>query len=251
MLSKLKKYFHDKTKKSYAPIDPDEIFLDSQNLPRFNRDQFEGRIEKPITRHVFSVLAFFLILFFLIFIGKIWFLQIKQGAAYETKSENNSLRDVTIFADRGLILDRNGTPLVWNTINPATTDFSLRVYATSTGLSTLLGYIEYPTKDSSGFYWLDEFTPKDGLEKVYNTQLSGVDGSKITETDAKGNVVSESVVRPPQNGNNVTLSIDAGVQKKLYESMLDIAARAGFKGGAGIIMDIRTGEILASATFPE
>lgn len=251
MLSKLKKYFHDKVKKSYAPIDPDEIFLDSKNLPDFNRDQFEGRIEKSISRGVFTTFAFFVFFIGLIFIGKIWSLQIVHGVAFETKSQNNSLHDTAIFADRGLILDRNGTPLVWNTINPQSNDFSLRVYATSTGLSTLLGYVKYPTKDSSGFYYQNQFVPKDGLEKIYNTSLSGVDGSKIIETDAKGNMTSESVVLPPQDGNNLTLSIDAEVERKLYESMLDIATKAGFKGGGGIIMDINTGEIIASATFPE
>ena len=251
MLHKLKKYFKSKVSRRYAPIDPDEIFLDSQNLPEFNRDQFEGRIEKPITRHVFSVLAFVLVLVGLIFIGKVWALQVLHGDIMKTKSDNNSLHNVTIFADRGLITDRNGVPLVWNTLNPTSSEFSLRQYATSTGLSTLLGYVKYPTKDSSGFYYQEKFVPKDGLEKIYDSDLSGVDGSKITETDVKGNITSESVVHPPQDGKNLTLSIDARVQKKLYDSMLDIAQRAGFRGGAGMIMDVHTGEIIASATFPE
>lgn len=251
MFDQIKRHFRSKIHRKYTPLDPDEIFLDSQNMPEFNKDQFEGRIEKPIGRHVFTIFAFVLLFVGVIFIGKAWSLQVTQGEKFKIKSENNSLRNISIFADRGLITDRKGVPLVWNTMNPESSDFSLRVYASSTGLSTLLGYVKYPTKDSSGFYYQDKFTPKDGVEKIFDADLSGKDGTKIIETDVKGRVTSESVVHPPQDGNNITLSIDAEVQKKLYDSMIDIAARAGYKGGAGIIMDVRTGEIIASVTFPE
>jgi penicillin-binding protein 2 len=251
MLHKIKNYIKSKTGRHYAPIDPDEIFLDSQNLPSFNTDQFEGRIEKPISRRVFSFFFISIIAVSLIFLIKIWNLQITNGETLLTKSQNNSLHTTPILADRGLITDRNGVPLVWNEINPDSTDFSLRSYATSTGLSTLLGYVKYPTKDSSGIYWTDKIIPVSGLEKIYDTALSGTDGSKIIETDVKGKISSESVVHQPVAGQNLTLSIDAVAQKKLYDAMIFVADEAGFKGGAGMIMDINTGEIIASATFPE
>jgi penicillin-binding protein 2 len=155
------------------------------------------------------------------------------------------------LADRGLITDRSGVPLVWNDVNTNSPDFSLRTYATSTGLSTLLGYIKYPSKDSSGIYYQDRIKPVSGLEKIYDSTLSGIDGSKIIETDVRGKVISESVVHPPMPGQNLTLSIDASVQKNLFNSMMTVANESSFKGGAGVIMDINTGEIIASATFPE
>lgn len=251
MFHQIKKYFHKKVRGRYNPIDPDEIFLDSQNLPDFNKHQFEGRLEKPIGMRVAGIISFFVFVAGTLFLWKLWGLQVVQGESFRSKSENNSLHDTTVFADRGLILDRNGVPLVWNTLNSTTSDYSLRVYATSTGLSTLLGYVKYPTKDSSGFYYQEAFDPKDGIEKVYNSVLSGTNGTKIAETDVRGNVVSESVINPPKNGDNLTLSIDARLQKKLYESMLDIADRAGYKGGAGVIMNVHTGEILAVSNFPE
>ncbi len=251
MLQRLQNIFRRK-KRRYAPLDPDEIFLDSQNLPDFNKDQFEGRIERPISKSVFGLVGFFIVAVGLTFVWKVWQLQIVSGEAFAAKSANNSLHTTLIFADRGLILDRTGTPLAWNEINMSTTtDFSLRAYATSTGFSTTIGYIKYPSKDSSGFYISDTFSPKDGLEKIYNSELTGTEGKKIEETDAHGDVVSESVIEPPKDGKNLTLSIDARLQKKLYESMLDIANRAGYRGGAGVIMDVHTGEIVASANFPE
>jgi len=251
MLHLLKTFFKKKIRGRYNPIDPDEIFLDSQNLPDFNTYQCEGNLEKPIGRNVFSIFVAFIVFVGILFVGKIWNLQVVQGETFKTKSENNSLHNTTIFADRGVIFDRNNIPLVWNALNPNSSDFSLRVYATSTGLSTVLGYVKYPSKDSKGIYYQDKFDPKDGMEKIYNYDLSGKDGIKIIETNVKGEVISESVVQQPVDGKNMTLSIDSRLQKKLYDSMLDIADRAGYKGGAGIIMDVNTGEIIANANFPE
>lgn len=251
MFSNLKNFWRKNTRSIQKSIDPDEIFIDSQNLPDFDTHQFEGRIEKPISFKVFSFLGLFLFIVASVFLYRLWNLQINEGQKFRLRSDNNNLHNIVMFADRGVIFDRNKIPLVWNTVNPENKDFSLREYATSTGLSTTLGYVKYPTKDSSGFYYQDKFDPKDGMEKIYNDQISGIDGIRIIETDVKGKVVSESIVQDPKDGNNLNLSIDLRLQKRLYASMLDIADRAGYKGGAGIIMNIGTGEIVASSNFPE
>ncbi len=251
MFHSLKTIFRRRNLKANRDIDPDEIFLDSQNLPEFDTNQFEGRIEKPISRNVFTFVVMFVVIVGSIFCYKLWSLQVTNGETFRTRSDNNSLHKTLIYANRGVIYDRNGVPLVWNDVNPESSDYSLRVYATSTGLSTVIGYLKYPTKDSSGIYYQEKFDPKDGMEKIYNNQLSGLDGTKIIETDVKGNVISESVVDKPVDGQNVVTSIDIRLQRRLNTSLLDIADRAGYKGGAGIIMDVKTGEILASSNFPE
>jgi len=251
MFHQIRKIFRQRRYTKNRDIDPDEIFLDSQNLPDFDVSQFEGTIEKPIPKSTLKALLSFLLLVGVLFGWKVWDLQVVQGEELRQRSDNNSLRRTFIYADRGVIMDRNSTPLVSNNINPDSEDFSLRVYEGGAGLSTVLGYIKYPTKDSSGFYYQTKFEPKDGVEKIYNTQISGENGIKIIETDVKGNVVSESVVQQPRNGSNVDLSVDVRLQKKLYESMLDVANRAGYKGGSGVIMDVRNGEILAMSSFPE
>jgi penicillin-binding protein 2 len=251
MLHRIKKFFTKHDYRSNRDIDPDEIFLDSKNLPDFDTNQFEGRIEKPIPHSVFGIMIFFIILVGLVFTYRVRNLQITDGQTFRTRSDNNSLHKTLVFADRGVIFDRNGVPLVWNDVNPETDDFSLRVYATSTGMSTTLGYIKYPNKDSSGFYYQNFYSPKDGIEEIYNDQISGKNGTKIIETDVRGNVISESVVEPPIDGENLHLSVDINLQRKLNSSLLDIANRAGYRGGAGVIMDVNTGEILASSNFPE
>lgn len=251
MLQDFKNYFKRNRRKRNSDIDPDEIFIDSKNLPNFDTDQFEGRLEKPIPKTMLGLIYFFILAIGLIFSYKLWSLQVVEGATFRKRSDNNSLNKTVIYADRGLIYDRNNVPLAWNTINPKNDDYSLRVYATSTGLSTILGYLKYPTKDSNGFYYQDKFDPKDGIEKLYDSVLSGKNGTKIIETDAKGNITSESLIEQPEDGQNINLSIDIKLQRELNKSLLDVADMAGYKGGAGIIMDVHTGEILASGNFPE
>lgn len=249
MLRKLKSLIG--LRKKYKDIDPDEIFLDSKNLPDFDVDQFEGRIEKPINKKSILMLSLFFILITILFGYKTANLQITNGRTYKIKSENNRLDSQILFANRGVILDRKGSPLTWNTTNDTDPNFSLRVYATSTGLSTLLGYIKYPSKDSTGVYWEKNYVPKDGLEKIYDYILSGKNGIRLREVDAHNKIISESVVLKPVDGENLQITIDKGIQKKLYESMTKYSEIAGYKGGAGAIMDINTGEIIAMASFPE
>src|SRR3990167_4406839 len=95
-------------------IAPDEIFLDSTNLPEMEASQFEGRVERPVSRRaIFGVGAVFLLVS-VVFSGRAFLLQITKGAAYAEISRNNTLESWPLFAERGLIFDRNGTSLAWN-----------------------------------------------------------------------------------------------------------------------------------------
>lgn len=236
--------------KKNKEIDPDEIFLDSSNLPKFDTNQFEGRIVSPISKRGITFLGFFFTVLFIVFAVKVWNLQITNGAAYSTRSENNRLRHTTIFSMRGVIYDRNNEKLAWNTFGEDK-EFALRKYSDLSGLSHILGYVKYPAKDSSGFYYNEDYIGKAGSEKFFNNQLTGENGLKIIETNALGKIQSESITRPPKEGNNAILSIDSRVENKLYESIFDLSKRAGFSGGAGIIMDVHNGEVLALASYPE
>jgi penicillin-binding protein 2 len=240
-------------------IDPDEILIDAHSVGDFDRDQFEGRMEKPIPKSVlYSVLiAFFVIaLAYVIQAGN---LQIIHGSEYRDRSQANLLRPVPIFASRGIIYDRNGVPLAWNapasfgTTTPVDAESFVaeRDYATTTGLSHVLGYVQYPSKDKNGYYYQEDFNGVDGVEKYYDSVLQGENGSRLVEVDARGKAISENVVRPAAPGDSVTLSIDSKVQSALFNNIKDVADKAGFNGGAGIIMDVHTGEVLAMTSYPE
>ena len=246
--------FHINHKRVKKDIDPDEIFLDSKNLPNFNVQQFEGRLEKAIPKHSILFIGLFFLAISFIFVGQVVNLQIIKGDLYFKKSENNTLTKRPIFADRGLIYDRNGVLLSWNTwdkedINKLSSP--KRSYYSTPGFGLLLGYVSVPTKDSSGYYWQDNFIGKDGVESYFNDALTGENGVRITETDVKGVVQSENIVLLPKAGDDIMLSIDAKIQAKMYDSISQMAKNVGFQGGAGVIMDIHTGEMLAMISYPE
>jgi penicillin-binding protein 2 len=230
-------------------IAPDEILLDSSNLPNFDTDQFEGRLESPISRTALYSIAALTLLILVIFLFQAGKMQIVRGEEYYNRSEKNILRPVPLFAGRGIVTDRNGKELIWNT--PSETDVAHRTYATSTGLAHILGYVQYPSKDKNGFYYQEDFEGVSGVERYLNSELQGENGSRLVEVDARGLVISENTVRSPEQGTNISLSVDSRVQSALHENIRSIAGQVGFSGGAGVIMDIHSGEIIALTSYPE
>ncbi len=253
----LRQYLKRRYKRRNIEIAPEHILIDSSNIPEYDTSQLEGRLEKPISRFsLYSVIGFFMIVL-IIFGARAINLQLIHGRDYLKRSQNNLFRPIPIFSGRGLILDRNDVELAWNTPNVSSDNkisgdvVAERRYATSTGLSHILGYVQYPTKDSNGFYYREDFEGVDGIEKFFNEQLTGKNGSRLIEVDARGNVLSQNTVRPPEQGKNIKLSIDSRLQTSLYSNIKDIAERVGFAGGAGIIMDVNNGEIIALTSYPE
>ena len=246
--------FSFRKKRIKREIYPDEIFLDSKNLPNFNTQQFEGRIEKSISKKTITSVGIFFIVIVLIFTGKTIHLQIVKGDAYFERSENNTLMKEPIIAFRGTIKDRNEVLLAWNTWGIEDVNkFNLpeRTYTHLNGFGILLGYVSRPQKDKLGYYWQDTFIGKDGTERFYNDKLTGVNGVRIFEKDVKGNIHSENTVSLPKAGEDVVLSIDSRIQEKLYDSISKMAENSNFTGGSGIIMDIYSGEIISIVNYPE
>ena len=236
-------------------VEPDEIFLDSQNLQNFNRQQFEGRIEKPIIKKTIFLIGVFFLLFLGIFFTRLEYLQIQKGKAYLDRSQSNILEKQIIFSDRGIIYDRNKVELAWNkkeseNLTSTTAEKSIRAYL-SPGFSHVLGYVSYPMQDKSGNYWQTDFVGKDGLEKQYDSLLRGKNGSKIVEIDAYRTIHSENIINIPVRGNDLITTIDSRIQKELYTLIKNLSQKNFFSGGAGVLMDIKNGEILTSVSFPE
>ncbi len=236
--------------KRYNELNPDEILIDARNLPAFDRQQFEGRLERPITKGPLRALMLVMGAIALIFVGRLGYLQIARAQYYATKSEQNSLDHTPIIADRGVIYDRNGVELAWNGMSSEDTS-TIRSYTSKPGFANVLGYVSYPTKDSSGKYWQMQTVGKDGIEQVFNSTLAGKNGTKLIETNVAGEVLSENTIDPPQQGTNLTLTLDARVQETLAQGIRDLAKQSGYIGGAGAVMDIKTGELIAFTTFPE
>lgn len=238
-------------------IAPDEIFLDSSNLPSRNEGQFEGRVVRPVASRALLGIGILCALVLIAFAGRIFQLEIIQGTVYADISKNNRLDRSVMFASRGLILDRTGREIAWNELLTGTTtptsspSFALRRYTDLPGLAHLVGFVRYPKADARGTWWREEYTGVSGVELAYDEVLAGANGSRMVETDARGAIQQQDIVITPKNGRDMTLSIDAEVQSKLYTVLSEHAERQGFEGGAAVIMDIETGELLALTSFPE
>ena len=188
--------------------------MDSHNLPDFDRHQFEGRLERPISRRTIVVFGATLLLLLLSFWCRSFLLQIWSGKVYAMRSENNRLPYSLVFGERGVIYDRNQKPLAWNMASLGFPEFSRREYLKNAGLAHIVGYLKYPSKDSAGFYYKVDFEGIDGVEKFYGEDVAPQHGLRIVETDAKGAVQTESVLRPPKDGRSIVLSIDARLEEK-------------------------------------
>lgn len=228
-------------------IAPDEIFLDASNAPDFNRERFEGRIEKPLPRSSYFILAIGLGTLFLVLSARAWNIQVANGADYAAESAHNSLDVKMIFAPRGIITDVNGVVLAENVQKE---DGSVERHYNVPSLSQVIGYVSYPKKDRNGVYYETEEKGVSAIEAEYNDYLTGQNGQMLTETDALGNVRSEGTIVPAKEGNTLQLSIDADMQKYLASAVSDTARSKGFIAGAGVIMDATTGAVRALVSYP-
>lgn len=237
-------------KRKYQDINPEDIFLDSTNLPGFEEHRFEGRIEKPMGRETFLILKIVLALIVLALISRLWVLGINLGSTYAQISENNRLEQTLIFANRGVIYDRSMRELATNAVKDENSDFASRLYAPIKGLAHVTGFVKYPLSDRIGVYYEENYRGRDGVERAYDDSLRGENGLKLRETDVFGEVTSESVVEQAIDGNPIVLSIDARLTEVLFEAIQSLAKDRGFVGGAAVLLDVRTGEIIALTSFP-
>jgi len=140
--------------------------------------------------------------------------------------------------------------LASNSIKGEDDAFASRFYPL-TGSAHVVGFLKYPLRDSKGIFYDTEYAGREGAELIYNTKLSGRNGTRLIETDVSGKVISESMLDRPEDGGAVVLSVDGRVNEILYQGIASLAETSGFVGGSGVIMDVRTGEILALTSYPE
>lgn len=229
----------------------DEILLDASNLPSFNQGRMEGKIELPITKRKVAVVGVIFLLISCIFLYRIFTLQVIAGDYYKDISDNNTLNQSIIIAERGVIYDRNDEILAWNENDKGDKySFPMRAYTNREGLGQLTGYVSYPLKDSKGFYFRTEYLGRNGAEGSFDELLKGVNGEKLVETNAHGEIVGEHIVEQPIPGHALLLSIDAELSEAMYAIIATSTVQAGFRSGAAAIMDVHTGEILAMTSFP-
>ncbi|MFA6391371.1 MAG: penicillin-binding protein 2 [Patescibacteria group bacterium] len=102
----------------------------------------------------------------------------------------------------------------------------------------------------TGEYLLTDYVGKTGIETYYEELLKGIDGKKRIEVDSLGKEKKIVASQEANSGENLTLTIDIGLQKVLFDSITEITTRIGAPGGSAVALDPRTGEVLALVNVP-
>jgi penicillin-binding protein 2 len=132
---------------------------------------------------------------------------------------------------------------------------SKRSYLSSQIYSHLVGYTgetDPDDIDENEDILLGDVIGKEGIESYYDKQLRGTKGSTIVEVDANQRVIAEYVNEgnSPVDGNSLYLSIDSGLQEKLYEILTAGVSDYDATAGVAVVEDVRTGELLSAVSVP-
>ena len=154
---------------------------------------------------------------------------------------------------------------------------TLRQYVDSETFSQVIGYTSLPTAEeyTQSFekegYGPDERVGSTGVERVYETDLRGRPGVRLIEADVGGRPLNERQRRPPQQGRELILTIDAQLQRAVHQILANrlaakqqemeraAAARPGATpatsavppvAGVAVVTDPRNGEVLSMVSYP-
>lgn len=285
-------------------------------------------LEDRIRPRLMTLGALFFITIAVLFV-RLWTMQVLSGAEYSALADENRIREVTVVAPRGRILDRNGVVLVDNratlallaqrslledpttlrrlsdllgipvtaiesriltsreaalaphviaydvedrvvayvsehldlfpgvSVEPRT----VRTYPNGTLAAHVLGYVGGISDEELASETFIDYDPGDvvgktGAEAQYESVLQGDRGVRTVEVDAMGRLRRVIDEIEPEQGSDVRLTIDAGVQAVSETALGEaFAAAAGLgfpqaNAGAVVALDVKTGDVLAMASAP-
>jgi penicillin-binding protein 2 len=143
-----------------------------------------------------------------------------------------------------------------------------REYPEKEATAHLIGYVGEVGKDEVGkspdsckdspVYTLGDFVGRAGIEAEYDCLLRGKNGEELIEVDIRGRFVRRLGRREPIPGKDIKLSIDADLQQKAYEALINAPNIKGSNAredgitvqGAFVAQDPKTGEVLALLSVP-
>ncbi len=148
---------------------------------------------------------------------------------------------------RFMYIAKGVSPQTWDTIASLrlpgifSEETSQRIYPADNLASHIVGFVQ---ADGSG---------GGGIESSFNDVLTGTPGQQTYESGPGGRVIptsnQTSVAAIP--GGDVRLTIDRDIQFVAEEAIRGVVQRSGASSATAVVMDVRTGEILALATAPD
>ena len=140
---------------------------------------------------------------------------------------------------------------------------SVRTYNNGTLAAHVIGYTrtisdeEY--KERKDTYEMDDIIGKTGIEAIFEEYLKGTSGEKQVEMSVDGTITGEYTTKDAIAGSDIVLTIDANLQKVTEDALADCVEKiksGGFaetydaRGGATVVMDVNTGDVLSMASYP-
>ena len=176
----------------------------------------------------------------------------------------SSIRPLTVSSDisKNSVLELSekgvGLPGININIEP------IREYENGKLASHVLGYMGKVTQNdidnSNGTYGSDDWIGKSGIESLFEDYLKGQDGLKEIDMNVDGGITEEFVDQEAIAGSNITLTINSRLQKATEDALksnIEKISAGGFrtksnaKAGSAVVMDVKTGEVLALTSYPD
>ena len=163
---------------------------------------------------------------------------------------------------RYVLIAKDITPETWRQVNQAIKDYNTQILKTKDGISKRIGGFvpersfirDYPSgKLTSSLIGItnDQGSGASGIESSLNSLLAGTNG-KYIYANGRGNIIpgSEQVSVEAKSGTSVRLTIDRDVQWVAQNAINQAVASSRAESGTVIVMDPKTGAILAQASAP-
>jgi cell division protein FtsI (penicillin-binding protein 3) len=163
---------------------------------------------------------------------------------------------------RYVLIAKDITPETWRQVNQAIKDYNTQILKTKDGISKRIGGFvpersfirDYPSgKLTSSLIGItnDQGIGASGIESSLNSLLAGTNG-KYIYANGRGNIIpgSEQVSVEAKSGTSVRLTIDRDVQWIAQNAISQAVASSRAESGTVIVMDPKTGAILAQASAP-
>ncbi|HSX58298.1 MAG TPA: penicillin-binding protein 2 [Candidatus Saccharimonadales bacterium] len=130
-----------------------------------------------------------------------------------------------------------------------------REYPYGESIAPLLGYTGEASegdlkKKEAVPYVVGDQVGRTGAEDSFEHLLRGANGYQLIKVDSQGKKQGVIFETQPVSGNDITLSIDADLQKYVYDQMTQTLNTKGGEGGSAVVEDPKTGEILAMVSAP-
>lgn len=138
---------------------------------------------------------------------------------------------------------------------------AIRDYPCGELLAHVLGYVGEVSEDELSqkeyqTYSLGDIVGKTGVERTYESFLKGEKGEQKLEVNASGDPLKILSTKDPIPGHNLVLTIDKDIQEVTEKALVDAISVAhkqkypNADAGAAVVVDPKTGEILAMASYP-